>query len=235
MLNYALEEGSSKITGSKTVYSKYFPHWDWVVSAVIYDTELARGANIILKSNIRNLILVLALSMVITIIFTRMIINPIKKISKALVGISEGDLTVDRIDIRTKDEMKLLGDSVNRLIDNLNKVIKAIQTSNDRLNQYAGRLSESSGYVSEATSEVANAISHMAGQTDEQHRQTVDSVEKVTLLGENIKETAEASSKIGTIVDKNIELKELGLSSVGQLKAAAIENNENTDIVETGT
>lgn len=232
MLNYALEEGSSKITGSKTVYSKYFPHWDWVVSAVIYDTELARGANIILKSNIRNLILVLALSMVITIIFTRMIINPIKKISKALVGISEGDLTVDRIDIRTKDEMKLLGDSVNRLIDNLNKVIKAIQTSNDRLNQYAGRLSESSGYVSEATSEVANAISHMAGQTDEQHRQTVDSVEKVTLLGENIKETAEASSKIGTIVDKNIELKELGLSSVGQLKAAAIENNENTDIVE---
>ena len=78
--------------------------------------------------------------MVITIIFTRMIINPIKKISKALVGISEGDLTVDRIDIRTKDEMKLLGDSVNRLIDNLNKVIKAIQTSNDRLNQYAGRL-----------------------------------------------------------------------------------------------
>ena len=95
-----------------------------MVSAVIYDTELARGANIILKSNIRNLILVLALSMVITIIFTRMIINPIKKISKALVGISEGDLTVDRIDIRTKDEMKLLGDSVNRLIDNLNKVIK---------------------------------------------------------------------------------------------------------------
>ena len=87
-------------------------------------------------------------------------------------------------------------------------------------------------FVSQATSEVANAISQMAMQSDEQFRDTVDSVESVTLLGENIKETAEASIKIGSVVEKNVELKELGLSSVKELKDATRENNDNTSVIE---
>lgn len=229
---YALEEDVSLITDSKMVYSKYFPHWDWVVSAVIYNKELARGSNIILFNNLIGVLVVLAFAMLISILVTNRITDPIKKISKALSGISEGDLTVEKIHIKTNDEMKLLGDSVNHLIDNLNKIVKLIISSSEKLNRYAANLKESSGYVSEATSEVANAISQMAAQTDEQFRSTAQSVEKVTLLGENIKETANASSKIGSVVEKNVELKDLGLSSVQELKAAARENNENTAVIE---
>lgn len=229
---YALEEDVSLITDSKMVYSKYFPHWDWVVSAVIYNKELARGSNIILFNNLIGVLVVLAFAMLISILVTNRITDPIKKISKALSGISEGDLTVEKIHIKTNDEMKLLGDSVNHLIDNLNKIVKLIISSSEKLNRYAANLKESSGYVSEATSEVANAISQMAAQTDEQFRSTAQSVEKVTLLGENIKETADASSKIGSVVEKNVELKDLGLSSVQELKAAARENNENTAVIE---
>lgn len=231
-LNYALEEDVSIITDSKTVYSKYFPHWDWVVSSVIYDLELARGANMILLNNLIGVIAVLVLALFLTIILTGKIIKPIKKISTALTGISNGDLTVDKIHINTKDEMKLLGGAVNSLIDSLNRIVKMIIVSSDKLNKYANNLNESSGFVSEATSEVANAISQMAMQSDEQFRDTLSSVESVTLLGENIKETADASIKIGSVVEKNVELKELGLSSVQELKDATKENNENTSVIE---
>lgn len=231
-LNYALEEDVSIITDSKTVYSQYFPHWDWVVSAVIYDNELARGSNIILLNNLIGIVAVLTIALLLTIIITRKIIRPIKTISVALTGISKGDLTIEKIHIKTKDEMMLLGGAVNTLIDSLNRVIKTMIISSDRLNKYALKLNESSSYVSDATSEVANAISQMAIQSDEQFRDTVSSVESVTLLGENIKETAEASVKIGSVVEKNVELKELGLSSVQDLKDATRENNENTIIIE---
>lgn len=231
-LNYALEEDVSIITDSKTVYSQYFPHWDWVVSAVIYDNELARGSNIILLNNLIGIVAVLTIALLLTIIITRKIIRPIKTISVALTGISKGDLTIEKIHIKTKDEMMLLGGAVNTLIDSLNRVIKTMIISSDRLNKYALKLNESSSYVSDATSEVANAISQMAIQSDEQFRDTVSSVESVTLLGENIKETAEASVKIGSVVEKNVELKELGLSSVQDLKDATRENNENTLIIE---
>lgn len=231
-IQYALDEDISLITDSKMVYSKYFPHWDWIVSAVIYNKELARGANIILFNNLVSIAIVLAVALLISLMTTGKIIDPIKRISKTISGVSEGDLTVEKIHIKTKDEMKLLGDSVNRLLDNLHRIVKMIVSSSDRLSKYAATLKESSEYVSNATSEVANAISQMAVQTDEQFRETVESVEKVNLLGENIKETAEASNKIGIVVEKNVELKELGLSSVRELKEAAQENNENTAIIE---
>ena len=231
-LKYALEDDVSEITDGKTVYSKYFPHWDWVISAVIYNKELARGANIILVYNMIGVFSMLAIAMFFTILFTNKIIKPIRTITKALTGISDGDLTIEKIHIDTKDEMKLLGDSVNRLIDSFRKIVGTMRSSSDSLNKYAANLKESSGYVSEATTEVANAISQMAVQSDEQFRDTVSSVESVTLLGENIKVTAEASTKIGSVVEKNVELKEKGLSSVQELKDATYENNENTAVIE---
>mgnify|MGYP001032263171 FL=1 len=230
--HYALDEDVSLITDSKLVYSMYFPYWDWIVSAVIYDKELARGSNIIMTYNLIGIVIVLAAALLLSLKITGRIIDPIKTISQKISEVSEGDLTVDKIHIKTEDEMKLLGDSVNSLVDSLNRIVKMIVTSGERLNKYAAKLKESYGYVSKSTSEVAGAISQMAMQTDEQSRETAEGVDKVILLGENIKETAEASNKIGSVVEKNIKLKELGLKSVRELKDAALENNENTAVIE---
>jgi len=230
--HYALDEDVSLITDSKLVYSMYFPYWDWIVSAVIYDKELARGSNIIMTYNLIGIVIVLAAALLLSLKITGRIIDPIKTISQKLSEVSEGDLTVDKIHIKTEDEMKLLGDSVNSLVDSLNRIVKMIVTSGERLNKYAAKLKESYGYVSKSTSEVTGAISQMAMQTDEQSRETAEGVDKVILLGENIKETAEASNKIGSVVEKNIKLKELGLKSVRELKDAALENNENTAVIE---
>lgn len=231
-LEYALGEDVSIISDGKMVYTKYFPYWDWVVSAVIYNKDLARGSKIILYNNLLGIAVLLTLALFISLFVIKRIIEPIIKISKTLSEVSEGNLTVDKIHIKTGDEIRTLGDSVNRLIDNLNRMIKMIVSSSDKLSKYAASLKESSGYVSQATSEVANAISQMADQTEGQFKETLDSVENVTRLGESIKETAEASNKIGSIVEKNVELKEMGLSSVQELKVAAKENNENTAVIE---
>lgn len=231
-LNYTLDDNLSLIKDSETVYTKYFPHWDWVIGAVIYDNELARGSDIILLNNMFGVIAVLIVALFLTILFTNKIFKPIKKITGALSGISEGDLTVDNVHIETNDEMKLLGDSTNKLMDSLNRILKTMISSSDSLGNYSNSLKESSGLVSEATTEVAEAISQVAVQSDEQYRDIVESVDSVTLLGDSIKETAEASTKIGSVVEKNVELKELGLASVQELKDATRENNENTAIVE---
>jgi len=230
--NYALDQGISRITDSKTVYSKYFPYWDWIVSAVIYDTELARGSNIILKYNLIGVVVVLAAALVLTMAITNQITKPIKTISNTLHEVSKGDLTVNRIRVKAKDETRLLGDSVNRLIDSLSKIIKLMMDSSNRLNKFANDLKNSSGIVSDATTEVAKAISQMAIQSDRQFKLTADSVEKVTMLGEDIKVTANVSSEIGSVIKNNMKLKELGLASVHDLMDANIENNENSAMIE---
>ncbi|MBE5966555.1 MAG: HAMP domain-containing protein [Lachnospiraceae bacterium] len=231
-LSYALEKDISLVNDSKTVYTQYFPYWDWVVCAVIYDTELARGSSIILANNLIGFAVIMAISLCLIIIISKRITDPIKRITRILSEVSEGDLTLDKVRINTQDETKLLGDSVNRLIDSLSRIIRLMVDSSKKLSNYAKELKQSSGIVSETTNEVAKAISQMAMQSDEQFRQTVDSVQKVTLLGENIKETADASSKIGLVVQKNLELKEMGLTSVHDLQDATKENNENSAVIE---
>lgn len=230
--NYALDKGISLITDSKTVYSKYFPHWDWIVSAVIYDTELARGSNIILFYNLIGVVVVLAAALFLTMFITNRITKPIKTISDTLQEVSKGDLTVERIQVKSKDETRLLGDSVNRLLDSLSKIVKLMIDSSNRLNDFANDLKHSSGIVSDAAADVAKAISQMAAQSDKQYRLTVDSVEKVTMLGDDIKVTADVSSEIGSVISNNMRLKELGLASVHDLKDANMENNENSAIIE---
>lgn len=226
--NYVLDDDIGIINDSKTVYSKYFPHWDWVVSAVIYDTELARGSNIILSYNMIGILTILAIAIFITVLITKRITKPIKKISKALYEISEGNLTIDEIHINTRDETKELSISANRLIKSLSKIIRLMINSSDKLNQYADRLKQSSGMVSKSTTEVANTISQIAIQSDDQFRDTLDSVNMLTLLGDNIEKTADESTKISSVVNKSLELKKLGESSVLDLKNANKENNDNS-------
>lgn len=232
IVEYNLTGNVGNLKGSKTVYAEYFPYWDWIVCAVIYNKDLVQGSRYILVSNIGHIIAVLAVVFVISLLLTKEIIAPIHKVAETLSKVSEGNLMVEKIKMDTGDEMKLLGDAVNRLVDNLNGIVGTMVSSSDKLNKFAANLKESSGYVSQSTSEVAKAISQMAAQTDEQFKKTAESVEKVSLLGENIRETAEASNKIGSIVEQNEKLNEEGLSSVKELKDAARENDENTAVIE---
>lgn len=231
-LNYALDENISTLTDSKTVYTKYFPHWDWIITAVIYDSELQRGSDIILANNMIGLVIILVVSISITILLTRKITKPIKTISYTLQEVSSGNLTVDKIDIKAKDETKLLGDSVNLLIDRFQSIIQLMMTSSNNLNTYSIDLKDSSDTVSEVTAEVAKAISGMSMSSEEQYRETSDSVDQVNQLGDDIKETAQASSEIETVAKKALELKNIGVSSVHELKEASHENNQNSDAIE---
>lgn len=231
-LNYALDESRSKNNTNKTVFSQYFPHWDWIVTAVIYDSELQRGSNIILANNAIGLVIILFISLISTILMTMRITKPIKTITHTLLEVSNGNLTVNKVEINAKDETRLLGDSVNHLIDRFQSIVSMMIESSHNLNQYSSDLKNSADTVSEVTAEVSKAISHMSISSDNQYKETSDSVDKVNQLGEDIKETAQASKEIEKVAKKTLELKEVGVDSVNQLKEASHENNINSHAIE---
>ncbi len=232
ILNYALEDDISIIKDSKTVYSMYFPHWDWVVSAVIYDKDFMRGSNIILVSNIIGTAVALVVSLLLTMVIAGRITKPIKRISGTLEEVSKGDLTQSKIELKTRDETRLLADSVNRLLDSFGDIMQTMISSSDRLHQFAVNLSQSSGVVSDATVEVTKAIAQVANLTEDQYRETLDTVRKITLLGEDIECTAKEGTRIGETAQRNLELKEEGEDSVNRLKDANQENQANSARLE---
>lgn len=232
MLEYELSGDVSSISGEKTVYTQYFPYWDWTITAVIYNGDLFRGTQIIRDYNMAALAIILVLSLGAGILLTRRITRPIKVISGILHKVSQGDLTVEKINIRTKDETRLLADSVNVLIDKLNLIVKSIISSADVMNQFSGGLKESADSVVHMTEEVSKSISQMTELSETQTQNTVKSVENVNLLGDDIKETAAASEKMEKAAEETMKLKEHGLASVKELKEASDENNANSKKME---
>lgn len=231
-LSYALNDDTSKDTGNRTVYTEYFPEWDWVVTAVIYDSDLLRGPDRMVKFNIITLAIVVAVSLTIIIFNAKRITRPINKLSTVLGKVSTGDLTVDKLNIKSKDETKVLANSVNSLIDQLTGLVQRIIGSSKNLSDFSVELNQSCDTVSDATTAVSKAISEIAVSSDEQSRQIREGVQKIISLGNDIKETAAAGVKVESTASQTMQLKEEGLYSVNNLKAASSENSTNSSELE---
>ncbi len=221
-------DNNSEIKGYKTVYTKYFPHWDWIVTAVIYDADLMRGMTIIRTFNMIAFAIILPLALGFAVFMSRKITKPIKIISKGLTQLSEGDLTVNKLFLKTKDETYLLAKSMNRLIDNLNHMVRSIISSSDYLKEYAIELDQSANIVSETTTEVSKAIVAMSDASEEQHKELTESLGKIKSLGEDIDNTVNASERMLGIAKRGIDLDEEGMKAVVDLNQAKNENEANS-------
>lgn len=218
--------------GSKTIYTKYFPYWDWVVTSVIYDSDLMRGINIIRTFNIAAFAIILSVALVFTVFMAKKITKPIKIISNGLRQLSEGDLTVDKLYLKTKDETFLLAKSMNRLIDSLNHMVRSMISSSDYLKEYATELEQSANIVAETTTEVSKAIMDMSNASEEQHKEITESLTKINSLGVDIDNTVIASENISGFAKRGIELEEEGMDSVADLIQARNENEANSIEIE---
>lgn len=232
-LHYSLTSENSSVSESRTVYTEYFPTWDWVVTAVIYDSDLLRGPTRILYINMVSLAIILVMSLSIIVVFSRKITSPIIKIAKSLQHVSEGDLTVGKIHVKTKDETKLLSDSVNLLIDRFHDMVTSITVSSNRLSSFSADLKSSYNLAAEANSAIAASIVQIASAGDDQVKDIYEGVKEMNALGEHILETAGKSENARVVADQTLHLKENGLASVGTLKEASSENTATSRQLET--
>lgn len=232
-LHYSLTNKDSSVSESRTVYTEYFPEWDWVVTAVIYDSDLLRGPSRILYTNAISLGIILVISLSIIVFFARRITSPIIKIAASLGRVSEGDLTVDKIYVKTNDETKLLSESVNHLIDRFHDMVMSITQSVGSLSSFAAELRSSYNLAAEANSAITASIGQIASASDVQVKEIYNGVSEMDALGDHIHQTADRSRNALSTADQTLLLKDSGLASVNALKAASLENNESSRELET--
>lgn len=93
------------------------------VNAPISEIDAARNGLIL--HILTALLIISALSVLLTVIFTRRLVRPLKELNVAAKKIAEGDLSVT-ISNQTKDEVGTLADSFQKTVDSLQKYITYI-------------------------------------------------------------------------------------------------------------
>lgn len=88
-------------------------------------SEINAGRNGLIVQSCIALVLICALSVTLTVVFTRRLVRPLKELNTAAKKIAEGDLSVS-ISTQTKDEVGALADSFQKTVEHLQQYISYI-------------------------------------------------------------------------------------------------------------
>ncbi|WP_252187853.1 methyl-accepting chemotaxis protein [Anaeromonas frigoriresistens] len=208
---------NSERTGKKISYSILDEEWGWVVVSGTYEMDFNKGANKILFAIGITILLTFIIGLIIIILFARHITRPIKKISEGLDRVAKGDLTIEDVNVKNKDETGLLAKSFNQMVGSVKGILLSVKGSSNTVLESSESLREITFQTARATDEVANTISQIASSTNEQAKDIEEGSLEINNLGNEIEGIAKLTDEMDGLSNKTKELTNKGLSIIEEL------------------
>lgn len=219
---------NSKKIGSKVAYSQYNEKWDWVVVSGTYKLDFNAGSTRIISVILFTLGIALLLGIIITIMFARHISSPITKITRELEKVSHGDLRIEEISIKNKDEIGNLASAFNQMSSSLKNLISTIRDSGQTVSRASSSLKEITTQTAKATEDITQTISEVALSATEQAKHIQESAVELSNLNKDIVFVSNASEEMNDVSKHTNELTLKGLSVVELLTEKSNKNHQAT-------
>ncbi|SDN58406.1 methyl-accepting chemotaxis protein [Psychrobacillus sp. OK028] len=152
----------------------------------------------IISVSIILVILLLVGSIALVILFTNRIVRPIRAITKNAEEIANGNLAVEIVQVKTRDEVATLQKSFEQMTLNLREVITHVSDSSNQVAASAEELMASADetmkgteLISTSIQQVSEGAEHQTNMAQESARSAEESSTAVTLIAEKAKETME--------------------------------------------
>lgn len=197
-------DGLNKYLSAKKIRSFIESSTDDFISAQLdYQMEEKERLNSQVQTTgitVTLLILVVGiLSILITVIFVGKITKVISMLAYYAQNVAEGNLRLQKVEVKSKDELFVLADSFNKMIENLIALVAKIGESSGNVANSADMLkinSEQSTHVVGQIAESVQSVSDSAAELSEQSKNTVIVVD--TLYKGNKKVTDNVSTIMST-------------------------------------
>jgi len=191
---------------TKVSYVEMDPHWGWIIGSGAYLSEFNSGATQVLYLVIIVTAVAVVLGSIIVSIVSGRLTKPILKIAKRLKSVAGGDLTVEEVKIKSKDEIGELSMDFNDMIKNMRTLISQVDLSTKQVASSSKELTLGAEHTSQATENITISIQESAAGAQEQQmmlQRTTNSLEEISI---GIQRIAESSS---TIADSSVDAMEL--------------------------
>ncbi|MDR7071295.1 methyl-accepting chemotaxis protein [Fictibacillus barbaricus] len=184
---------------------------------------------------ILGIVIVIA-AIVIGIIISRMISRPVVRMSDMLNDIADGDLTMDPIQVKNKDEIGLLANGINHMGTNLAALIRQIRVTAEQVAASSEQLSASADQTSLATEQIAATIGAVAGGSQDQVRTVESIVEAMNQLSAGIQQIAVSMQTMSESSSKSLQVAEGGNATIrktiGQMDAIHTSITNTSQVVK---
>ncbi|WP_342536793.1 methyl-accepting chemotaxis protein [Sporosarcina sp. FSL K6-3508] len=189
-------------------YAELEPTWGWILSTNSFYQDFNKRAKAIMTALAITLALSLAVGAVIIYFFSRSISNPLMALSSQVKQVAQGNLAVDVLEVKNKDEIGILVQGFQQMIHNVRQLITKITITSDEVAASAEQLTAHAEQNTEATEHIVAAI------------------QEVDLGAEKQTEGADVIEQMMTRMDtglQEIATDCLGVSGVAQTSSAEAE------------
>ncbi|MFD1735087.1 methyl-accepting chemotaxis protein [Bacillus salitolerans] len=183
------------------------------------------------------LIIALLVGISIAVVLGIKISSPILQITSSMKQVASGDLSIEDVKVKTKDEVQELGESFNQMVGNLRSVITQVIDSSSQVAASSEQLNASAQESNSATEQISYLIQENAEGIETQLAQfngvqssineMSQGIEQITMNSESMLDTTEHSNQLTTSGAQSIQ------KVVGQMTKISQSVKETTDVIVT--
>lgn len=174
-------------------------------------------------------LIILALSSIAMYLFISRLIKPLNKIKELTANIANGDLSQNAIQVKAKDEIGALAESINMMTASLRNVVSQVQTSSREVTSETVALSTVAMNSVDAIRELTAANQQAAASTQEQNANIEEMQATLEEINAGIEEINASAQQASYIANNSTVTSKEGTVRIDEMLTGleAVENNTN--------
>lgn len=152
-------------------------------------------------SLIITIAIAIILSIMIGVFMGKYIGTPIRKISERMDQIADGDLTIEELVIKNKDEIGMLVQSANKMVRDIREIIAGIDEASAQVAASSEELTASAEQSSKASEQIAAATQQVASGAEEQLNNVNEASTAINQMSAGIQQIAAASEEVSQLAE----------------------------------
>ncbi|WP_017756813.1 methyl-accepting chemotaxis protein [Calidifontibacillus oryziterrae] len=194
--------------------------------------QVVETGNTIMFITVLISVIAVAIGVVVAFVLAHKITGPILEIVRRLKKVAEGDLTGDKIVVKTKDEVGQLAKAINDMVSSLRVLIGELLES-------ANNLAASSEEISASTEEIASGSQMQANSASLASEMVKEMVNAIHAVSVNAEESADSSEEMVASAAKGNEVIQDTLQGmneisekISELSSKSIQIGEIVEVID---
>jgi methyl-accepting chemotaxis protein len=182
--------GIKRITGYAPIFEDQDPSKKIIaINAIDFDAKIIKDRTWeMVKGTLLLQLLIPILAAIITIFFVRSAISPLRKISSHVEDVASGNLKVEAIKMKSKDEIGHLSDDFNKMVTSLKQVIEKVLYQSETIASAAVQLAVGTDQTTHSTLQISEAIQEIAQGAEQQVKNAIEANQIVFRISEDIEQ-----------------------------------------------
>lgn len=192
------------------------PGSEWVAIAYVPHGEIVSDLNTLIRKMVIISICGILILIVLMERFIHFVIKPVKKLNLVVNAMAEGDFTTD-INVKTKDEIGVMADSVHRFILIMRDILKQISEVTSILNTQSLNSTKVATSLSQASDLQSDSMNDMNQTVEELTRSIMEVAESASTLSSLSSDTKEKGDTADEQMQTAVKASALGKDEMKHL------------------